>query len=275
MNPVKTVFPECTNLLCRFHIDKNVKTKCKFLVGKKNAWDYLMFIDYVNQTWIISHKEKFVKACTNKVEYAHWALKRLLQNSLGDLCIHIWLDMFLTLPYTNKLLDIVSRYALNQIAAKYERVSYTGIDSSHCGCVMRTTHGLPCACKLARYVVGSIPLGRLSFSDQRLSEPEVSITEEMETIFKPSTKRDLSYWKYVDILHFVQNSNSSDKRSASSSDQGIPRKTMPKLDQFHLCIHDYIENIVDVKADGNCGYYAITALLGMGEDSWSLVTMDK
>ena len=28
---------------------------------------WLMFIDYVNQTWIISHKEKFVKALTNKV----------------------------------------------------------------------------------------------------------------------------------------------------------------------------------------------------------------
>ena len=43
------------------------------------------------------------------------------------------------------------------------------------------------------------------------------------------------------------------------------------LDQFHPCIHDSIENIVDVKADGNCGYRAIAALLGMGEDSWSLV----
>ena len=43
------------------------------------------------------------------------------------------------------------------------------------------------------------------------------------------------------------------------------------LDQFHLCIHDFIENIVDVKADGNCGYRAIAALLGMSEDSWSLV----
>ena len=30
-------------------------------------------------------------------------------------------------------------------------------------------------------------------------------------------------------------------------------------------------NIVDVKADGKCGYHAIDALLGMGEDSWSLV----
>ena len=42
MNAVKTVFSECTNLLCRFHIDKNVKAKCKSLVGKKNAWDYVM-----------------------------------------------------------------------------------------------------------------------------------------------------------------------------------------------------------------------------------------
>ncbi|KAH1232603.1 hypothetical protein GmHk_09G025214 [Glycine max] len=33
------------------------------------------------------------------------------------------------------------------------------------------------------------------------------------------------------------------------------------LDQFHRCIQDSIENIIDVKADGNCGYRAIAALL--------------
>jgi len=43
------------------------------------------------------------------------------------------------------------------------------------------------------------------------------------------------------------------------------------LDQFHPCIQNFIEKIVDVKADGNCGYCVIVALLGMGEDSWSLV----
>ena len=86
-----------------------------------------------------------------------------------------------------------------------------------------------------------------------------------------STKRDSSYWKYVVALHSVQNSNYSVKRSASSSDQAIPRRTMSMLDQFHLCIHNSIENIVDVKVDGNCEYRAIVALLGMGEDSWSLV----
>ena len=69
----------------------------------------------------------------------------------------------------------------------------------------------------------------------------------------------------------MQNSNSSVKRSASSSDLAIPIRTMPILDQFHPFIHDSIENIMDVKTGGNCGYHAIVALLSMSEDSWSLV----
>ncbi|KAH1250258.1 hypothetical protein GmHk_05G013446 [Glycine max] len=98
MNAVKTVLPDATNLLCQFHIDKNMKAKCKTLVAQKNAWDYvmeawgslvdcpcessfdeylknfemtcfqwLMFVNYVCQTWVIPHKERFVKAWTNKV----------------------------------------------------------------------------------------------------------------------------------------------------------------------------------------------------------------
>jgi len=70
---------------------------------------------------------------------------------------------------------MVSRYALNEIAAEYERVPYAGKNPSCYGCVMRTTHSLPCACELSKYVVGSIPLEtihifwrRLGFSDQGL-----------------------------------------------------------------------------------------------------------
>ena len=61
------------------------------------------------------------------------------------------------------------------------------------------------------------------------------------------------------------------KCSASSSEQPIQRRNIPMLDQFHPCIQDSIENIIDVKADDNCGYRAIVALLGMGKESWSLV----
>jgi len=71
-----------------------------------------------------------------------------------------------------KVLGMVSRYALNEIVAKYKRVPYAGKNPSH-------------------YVVGSIPLEtihifwwKLIFSNQGLCETEVTITEEMETISK-------------------------------------------------------------------------------------------
>ena len=176
-----------------------------------------------------------------------------------------------------KLLDMVSRYTLNEIAVDYEHVPYAGKNPSCYGCVIRSTHDLPCACELSKYVVGSIPL-------------EVTITEEMETISKqfeqinvcgkvhlktklreiayldmnfmcpppekvktkgtskkPLTKQqksqkcDPSYWEYVDALHTMQNSNSSVKRNASSSEQQIHIQNILMLDQFHLCNQDSIE----------------------------------
>ncbi|KAH1238358.1 hypothetical protein GmHk_08G023034 [Glycine max] len=139
-----------------------------------------MFVDYVKETWIIPHKEKFVSAwinkvmhlentTTNRVESAHLSLKRLLQNSLGDLC-NMWdtMNNMITLQHTEikasfetsthvvghvfkknlykRLLGMVSRYVLNQITAELECVDYAGKNPSSCGCVVRTTLGLPCAC---------------------------------------------------------------------------------------------------------------------------------
>ncbi|KAH1266217.1 hypothetical protein GmHk_01G001760 [Glycine max] len=64
--------------------------------------------------------------------------------------------------------------------------------------VVKITHSLPYAWELSKYVVGCIPLDsihmfwrRLSFSDQGLSEPEVSIKEEMETICKRFEELDV------------------------------------------------------------------------------------
>ncbi|KAL5148214.1 PKS-NRPS hybrid synthetase [Glycine soja] len=383
MNVVKTVFPASTNLLCMFHIDKNVKAKCKSLIGEKNAWDYgtlvdcpsehefheshqkfqvacspwPMFIDYVNDTWIIPHKEKFITAWTNKVmhlgntttnrvESAHWPLKRVLQNSVGDLC-SVWdaMNTMITLQHVEikasfetsthvvghvykktlykRLLGIVSRDALNHIASEVDHLRYLDNNLSSCGCVMRSTHGLPCACELSRYTVGSIPLEsvhlfwrRLCISNQGLCETEVTIKEEIEIISKRfdeldvagkvtlkkiaypdhnsmcpppskvntkgapkkpmkrsqrSTKRDPSYWEYVNAFHSVQSSNSPVKRSASCSQPPQPTRIIPMLDQFAPLFQGFIRDVVDVKADGNCGYRSISALLGMGEDSWPLV----
>ncbi|KAL5128745.1 hypothetical protein HKD37_14G040932 [Glycine soja] len=222
-----------------------------------------------------------------------------------------------------RLLGMVLRDALNQIASEIDRLRYLGNNLSSCGCVMRSTHGLPCACELSRYTASSIPLEsvhlfwrRLCFSDQGLCETEVTIKEEIEVISKrfdeldvagkvnlkkiaypdhnsmcpppskvntkgapkkpmkrsqTSTKRDPSYWEYIDAFHSVQSSNSPVKRSASCSQPRQPTRIIPMLDQYASFFQGFIRDVVDVKADGNCGYRSIGALLGMGEDSWPLV----
>jgi len=205
---------------------------------------------------------------------------------------------------------MVSKDALNQIASEVDRLHYLGKNPSSCGCVMRSTHGLPCACELSRYIVGSIPLEsihmfwrRLYFSDQGLCETEVNIKEEIETISKRfdeldvcgkvtlksklreiaypdhnsmhpppskvntkgapkkpmkksqrSTKHDPSYWEYVDAFHSVQSSNSPVKRSASCSEPPQPTRIIPMLDQLAPFIQGFLHDVVDVKANGNCGY---------------------
>ncbi|KAL5154128.1 Protein FAR1-RELATED SEQUENCE 5 [Glycine soja] len=337
MNAVKDVFPECTNLLCIFHLNKNVKAKCKSLTAQKNAWDYgsltdcpseqqfdeylkkfevacapwPIFVDYVKETWIIPHKEKKFSAwtnkvmhlgntTTNKVESAHSSLKRLLQNSIGNLC-SVWdaVNNMITLQHM-RLLGMVSRYALNQIAAEFEHVHYAGKNPSSCGCVVRTTLGLPCACELSKYVGSCIPLGsihmfwrRLSFSDQGLSEPEVGIKDVMETIYQNFEELDVCCKftlrsKLWEIAHTNQNSmcpppakvnTKGHRRKLRVGTQGQQSAIhltgsitmMPMLDQFQPFMHDFIDKIVDVKGDGNCGYRSVAGLLGMGQDSWSVV----
>ncbi|KAH1193930.1 hypothetical protein GmHk_19G054847 [Glycine max] len=296
-----------------------------------------MFVDYVKETWIIPHKEKFITAWTNKVmhlgntttngvEYAYWALKRVLQNSIGDLC-SVWdaMNNMITLQHVEikasfetsthvdghvfkktlykRLLGMVSRKTLNEIAAEVEHLRYLGNDPSSCGCVMRSTHGLPCACELSRYIVGSIPVDlvhmfwrRLCFSDQGLCEAEVSIKEEIKTISKRFEELDVCgkvtlKSKLQDIAYLDQNSMCPPPSKVNT--KGAPKKPM-KRSQRSTKLHNLLNrqsqqgssrywinlchlyrvllcDVVDVKADGNYGYQSIAALLGMGEDSWPLV----
>ena len=61
------------------------------------------------------------------------------------------------------------------------------------------------------------------------------------------------------------------RRTASSSEKSNQRMMMPMLDQFQPFMHDFTDKIVDVKGDGNYGYRSVAGLLGIGQDSWSVV----
>ncbi|KAH1256465.1 hypothetical protein GmHk_03G006618 [Glycine max] len=279
-----------------------------------------MFVDYVCETWIVPHKEKYITAWTNKVMHLG---KTTTNRASFETSTHVVGHVFKKTLY-KRLLGMVSRYALNEISVEFEHIRHFKDNPSSCGCVLRTMLGLPCACELQRYDGGSIPLDavhmywrRLSFLDQGLCEAEVNIKEEMDRIYKRfeeldicgkvtfksklreftfpdetsmcppptkvktkgapkkvmkrserSTKHDPFYWEYVDAYHSVQNSNTSVRPSASSFEPPKPARMIPMLDQFAPFMHGFIEDIVDVKADDNCGYRSVSALLGMGEECW-------
>ena len=114
-----------------------------------------------------------------RVESAHWSLKRILQNSMGDLCscwdaikhviilqhneikasfqmsLHV-IGYTFNLQLYKMLVGFISKHALILIVEKFDWVNDVGFDSERCGCVLRQTHGLPCACQLARYAMLSL-----------------------------------------------------------------------------------------------------------------------
>ncbi|XP_052728519.1 uncharacterized protein LOC128195309 [Vigna angularis] len=51
----------------------------------------------------------------------------------------------------------------------------------------------------------------------------------------------------------------------------MKKRRVPMIDQFHSTTHPFIVDVVDVVADGHCGYRCIAVLLGLGEDSWPVV----
>ncbi|XP_047149552.1 uncharacterized protein LOC124821675 [Vigna umbellata] len=256
MNSIGNVFPQSYQLLCRFHISKNVKAKCKMLIDCVEAWGVIM------EAW------ENVMNCED-------------ESMFGD-CL----------------------------------------DRGRCGCILRRTYGVHCACELARYAPGMIPLSefhvmwtRLSISDivSNESQLELSIQRELAMVkekFKEveirgkvtikqklidivcpamtsmippldkvntkgaqkkklqrterSTKRDPSYFEHVDTFQSTIESSSA-KKKFQLKDKPMQRRRVPMINQFHPICQPYILNVVDVVVDGQCGYRCIVASLGLGE----------
>lgn len=95
--------------------------------------------------------------------------------------------------------------------------------------------------------------------------------------------RDPSYHEYVDqesqsskkLSQPSQNSKRLSQPSQNSKMQSQTKKQATTKNKFIIQfpnhIRSYIEDVVNVESDGNCGYRVIASLLGYGEDGWSLV----
>jgi hypothetical protein len=151
------------------------------------------FVRYVDTTILDTDKHRCVLAwtnnfmhlgntTTNRVEGSHGRLKGYLRGGNGDLATgwesinKMLINQFTELQatfgrnmsvvehtfkdhYLYTLLNFkVSRAALNHIRREELRVEECGMDSKKCGCLMRRTYGLPCACVIARKIKNNLPI---------------------------------------------------------------------------------------------------------------------
>ncbi|GAU16800.1 hypothetical protein TSUD_200430 [Trifolium subterraneum] len=156
MNAIESVFPHAVNLLCTWHVNKNVSARCSVLVPKdmrdlvKNLCNNVVFssneveyglnlnefeqtcvnsskfLDYVKNSWLNNYKERFVAAWNNKVMH--------LGNTTSN------------------------RAAITLISDEFERVGAVGTNKNLCGCALRSTHELSCACELSGYTLKGVPI---------------------------------------------------------------------------------------------------------------------
>src|SRR4051812_44256319 len=93
-----------------------------------------------------------------------------------------------------------------------------------------------------------------------------------------STKRSPSYFEHVDALF----PDSTTPKSKGSGNKGARISKPPRtpsikkspviyIDEMPRFMHKYIDNIIDVGGDDNCGYRAVAGLLGKGEENHTLV----
>ncbi|XP_073226861.1 protein FAR-RED IMPAIRED RESPONSE 1-like [Cicer arietinum] len=190
--------------------------------------DIILFVDYVKDSWLTPYKERFVNVWTNRVmhlgnttsnrvESAHWRLKNMLQTSLGDLCkswdaVNMMLkNQICIIQYSfqktskdvehgcnssffQSLHHCVSRKCFKKIDKQLQRVKIVGTDKTICGCSIRTTHGLPCACELAKLQISGnvIPLDSIhvfwrtlsleNFLEDEESLSDYDFSEELEAM---------------------------------------------------------------------------------------------
>ncbi|XP_052179871.1 uncharacterized protein LOC127793130 [Diospyros lotus] len=186
-------------------------------------------LNYLRNTWLNDYKEKFVAAWTNRImhfgnvttnraESAHAKLKRHLGSSQGDLesswtiinslieLQHVEIkgsfEKSLMLVQHNfkpaifrELRGVISRSALNMVLMQSQLAYKIGIDKVSCGCVIRSTYGLPCAHEIAEFMVQGrpIPLSTVHPHWTRLQlvqsaydgvSSQVMIEPEIESIYK-------------------------------------------------------------------------------------------
>ncbi|XP_028097182.1 uncharacterized protein LOC114297034 [Camellia sinensis] len=307
---------------------------------------YSQAMQDVSQSWLNPYKDKFAvwtdscmhfgNVTTNKAKSAHAKLKRQLgSNQVNFECSWTKIHSLLELQHVDikasfekslivvqhqfkpshfrELRSNISITALDHVLVETKRANDAGIDASVCGCVVRRTHRLPCAHKIADYIRQGHPIPLDSINPhwrtlelvQKLKNDKVELSCEpkFDLILKRFNTSD--YIMQLEILHKLKeianpqstfliesdvkpNPRSKGHKKIPTQDSvKVQTKRLAKEKVYRTCttnysyvdalpvgLKPYIRLIKDVDADGNCGFRAIAGLMGLTKPEWGQVRRD-
>ncbi|XP_028097352.1 uncharacterized protein LOC114297170 [Camellia sinensis] len=308
--------------------DERLKSLLKEFSSYPNA------VKYVMDTWLVPYKDKFVAAwtdtcmhcgnvTTNRAESAHAKLKRQLGScQVSFQASFEKIHSLLELQHTDikasfeksltvvqhqfkpsqfrELRGNVSISALEYLLVESKRANSIGIDVEACGCVLRHTHGLPCAHEIADYIRQDRPIPLATIHSQwrqlyisickKEEETEVTCHAEVELFVNKFNENDrtmrLELLKKLKEIVYPRSTflvEPEKKQPVKGKEKVNPKgkayitrtvKPGAYVDAFPAGLKPYIKFVKDVAADGNCGFRAIAASIGHTEDDWARVRRD-
>ncbi|KAI5406653.1 hypothetical protein KIW84_053115 [Lathyrus oleraceus] len=160
------------------------------------------------------------------------------------------------------------------------RVDYVGTNRKICGCTLRTSYGLPCACDLGRYTLGGIPIPidvvhvhwrKLTMEvELEVGEDdgsEVDMTSAMDELWRRFRSLDVigkrALKSRVCELAYPTMTPLCPPPEKLKTKGGVKKKGKNQQNMMFIGILRIM--------NGNCGFRVIASLHGYGEDGWPMV----
>ncbi|GJY26091.1 FAR-RED impaired response 1-like protein [Tanacetum coccineum] len=202
------------------------------------------------------------------------------------------------IPFFTNLNKHISLHALDILFEEYTRC-VDGLGSEICECQLRTSYGLPCSHEQLVYMNKGYPIPleaidrfwrKLNLSpcaspgdDDLGCQVKVEV-ENFNTEFKkqsraatvgrssfkrapadqPSQTQEPAGYNFSSMPSFVGKDNFMNQKQGRHA----------YIDQFPNMLHPYIEEVRDVRADGNCGFRAVAVGLKLHENEWPTIRYD-
>ncbi|KAL4578139.1 hypothetical protein LXL04_014258 [Taraxacum kok-saghyz] len=109
--------------------------------------------------------------------------------------------------------------------------------------------------------------------DSQVDDEAQMFTQNNPTIIREPVVQIINRGRPSSKKKTFRNSRATQPPNDSYRD-GCSNTSESYINQFPYILHLYISNVHDVQADGNCGFRAIAACLGLHEDNWSRIRAD-